>query len=529
MRLPLDVHAPELGRLKVTILSADTGRPAPAMVRLVWKTMNLERTPANAIEFAPQFDQQGNPSGRRRVQIPNHPGEPFWCVPGPIDMLVPPGEWEIHVLRGLEHAGVSDSFTVASGGLTEKSYTPARWVDMRKLGWYSGDDHVHCRILSDDDARRLMAWVQAEGIQVANVVKMGDINRTWFEQRGWGKAYRVIEGDTVLSPGQECPRTHQQLGHTLAMNTTSMVRDTDRYYIYEEVADAVHAQGGLWGYAHVLSKSFFVDRDMSINVPKGKADFVELMQFGALGTELYYDFLNTGFKVTASAGSDVPWGGTVGEVRLYAYVGDGPFKVDDWFAAVKKGRTFTTNGPMLELRVDDALPGDERIVKNDRKLRVRARAWGDPRRLVPVRLEIVRHGEVIRSAESTDPMRKELALDFEVQAGHGFWIAARARGSDGSVAHTTPVYVIREGLRFWKFDEVEALLARRAASLEEVEKIVAEATRRRDQGGFTADRAKQQLAVQGPELLQRVAAARKIYEDLKQVAERERPLRTPAK
>jgi hypothetical protein len=39
------------------------------------------------------------------------------------------------------------------------------------------------RILSDADARNLMAWVQAEDIHLANVVKMGDIYRTYFEQR----------------------------------------------------------------------------------------------------------------------------------------------------------------------------------------------------------------------------------------------------------------------------------------------------------------------------------------------------------
>jgi hypothetical protein len=88
---------------------------------------------------------------------------------------------------------------------------------MRKRGWWSGDDHVHCRILSDEDARHLMAWVQAEDIHLANIVKMGDIYRTYFEQRGFGPTYRVVDGEFVLTPGQECPRTHDQIGHALAM------------------------------------------------------------------------------------------------------------------------------------------------------------------------------------------------------------------------------------------------------------------------------------------------------------------------
>jgi hypothetical protein len=273
----------------------------------------------------------------------------------------------------------------------------------------------------------------------------------------------------VLVPGQECPRTHEQLGHTLALNITAMVRDPERYFLYDTVFDAVHAQGGLAGYAHVNSGLFHVHRDMSLNVPRGKVDFVEILQFNHLGTDLYYDFLNLGCKLTASAGSDVPWGGTLGEVRVYAYLGREPFNADNWFKAFGRGRTFTTSGPMLEFRVDDALPGDELPVKANRKLRVRARAWGDPRRMAPVTLEVVRHGEVLRAATSDDPQRPEARLDFTVEAGHGFWIAARARAGDGTSAHTTPVYVVREGLRFWKFEGLEDLLAKREESLRQIE------------------------------------------------------------
>ena len=76
-----------------------------------------------------------------------------------------------------------------------------------------------------------MAWVRAEDIHLANVVKMGNIYRTFFEQRGFGPQFRVLDGEFALVPGQECPRTHEEIGHTLAMNITSMVRDTDRYFL----------------------------------------------------------------------------------------------------------------------------------------------------------------------------------------------------------------------------------------------------------------------------------------------------------
>ena len=525
VRLPLDITTPVPGRLKLTVVSDDTGKPAPAMVHLAWRTDGLTRQPANGIEFASQFDKQGKASGARNANLPGPLNESFWCMPGPCDMVVAPGTWQIGVRRGVEHQAIFEDVTIRSGETLERRFRPKRWADMRKRGWWSGDDHVHCQILSDQDARQLMAWVQAEDIHLANVVKMGDIYRTYFEQRGFGPGYRVTDGDFVLCPGQECPRTHDQIGHTLAMNITSMVRDTDRYFLYDEVFDAVHAQGGLTGYAHINSGLFHVHRDMSLNMPRQKVDFAEILQFNHLGTGLYYEFLNLGCKLTASAGSDVPWGGTIGEARAYACLGKKPFSADTWFEAFRRGRTFTTSGPMLELRVEDALPGDEIRLQADRKLQVRARAWGDPKRMAPVKLEIVRHGEVIRSAESADPMRPEARLDFTVDSGRGCWIAARARAGDGTSAHTTPVYVIRDGLRFWKYDGLDELFAKRLASLGQIEEIVAEARRLDAAGKLENDRYRKQLAKQGDALLERVVLARQLYERLKQVAEAEKEQR----
>jgi hypothetical protein len=521
-QLPLDVTTPAPGRLRLTVLSDDTGKPTPAMVRLMWRVDGLQRRPANGIEFAPQFDSQGHASGVRAANLPGPLGVHFWCVPGPFDMALAPGVWQIGVRRGVEHEVLFEDVTIRSGELTAKTLRPRRWVDMRQRGWWSGDDHVHTRILSDDDARNVMAWTQAEDVHLANIVKMGDIYRTYFEQRGFGPAFRVVDGEYVLAPGQECPRTHDQIGHTLAMNITAMVRDPERYFLYDTVFDAVHAQGGLTGYAHVNSGMFHVHRDMSLNVPRAKVDFVEILQFNQLGTDLYYEFLNLGCKLTASAGSDVPWGGTIGEVRAYAYLGRQPFSADNWFKAFGRGRTFTTSGPMLEFRVDDALPGDELLVKSPRKLRVRARAWGDPQRMAPVKLEIVRHGEVIRDTGSRDPAKPEAKLDFTVEAGDGFWIAARARAGDGTSAHTTPVYIIRPGLRFWKFDGLEDLLAKREESLRQIEGIIAEARRLEAEGRLDTDRYRQQLARQGDALLERLALARGLYAELRRTAEAER-------
>ena len=433
------------------------------------------------------------------------------------------------IRRGVEHIPIFDTFTVESGQTVEKTYKPKRWVDMRKRGWYSGDTHVHCRIMSDMDAKRLMAYVQAEDIHVANILMMGNFRRTYFEQRGFGKEYRVIDGDYILAPGQEEPRTFATLGHFIGLNLTSFVRNTDYYFLYDLFADIIHEQGGLAGYAHANSGAFRVARDMSMNIPKGKIDFLEIIQGMYLGTGYYFDYLNLGFKLTATAGSDIPWGHTIGDVRVYAYIGNQPFTADAWFEAFENGRTFVTNGPMLEFYVDDALPGDEIELTDNRKLRVRARAWGVPERIgaVPKKLEIIRHGEVIRSIDSSDPSQEELSLDFEIDSEFGFWITARAEGVDGTHALSTPIFVIRKGFRFWKFEAIDEIMNRSLIALDKVEQSVEETRKRyEDNKMFTDELEYKQLNVLSSELLKRVDAAREIYRKLKEeTAVEERPIR----
>lgn len=508
------VRPQEPGRVRIRIVSEESGEVVPAMFRMTWQTDGRARAPAGAIEFAPRFDSQGSPTAERRARLPGRLSGSYWCVTAPFDMVAAPGAWDITVRRGLEFVPVFDTFRVEAGEVVERVYTVKRWVDMRERGWFSGDDHVHFQLLNDHDANALLAWLRAEDVHIANVVKMGDINRTWFEQRGFGDTHRVVSDDYILSPGQECPRTHRQLGHTVHMNTKSMVRNTEQYYLYDRVFDEVHRQGGLVGYAHVDRNLFHVARDMSMNVPQGKADFVEILQFGSMGTATYYEFLNLGFPLTASAGSDVPWGGTVGEVRVYAYLGEEVFSADAWFAAVQQGRTFVTNGPLLEFTVDQAMPGDTIRSREDRTLQLKARVWGHPERSLPRRLEVVQHGHVIASVEASSRDQIELKLERQIEVANGSWIAVRAQGRDGSEAHTTPIYIVREPFRFWHHDSTPELIAARRANLDEIEQMVRDAKETIAAGQHLQDRWIVQLAKQGDELLERVTRARAVYREL---------------
>ena len=228
--------------------------------------------------------------------------------------------------------------------------------------------------------------------------------------------------------------------------------------------------------------------------------------------------MNLGMKLTASAGSDYPVGSAIGEVKVYAYIGrDEEFSIDKWFDAFAKGRTFVTSALFLEFQVDDALPGDEIHVKRDRQLRVTAKVRGHAKLDLPRRLEIVQFGKVIKKVVAKKRTDAELTLDFTISAGHGGWLAARAYGRHkASAAHTSAIWVIREGLRPWDHQNVPAAIGMRMTSLKELEEEL-ERIKKVTKTHPYID--------QWPELKKRIDDATKIYEDLRQLYEKEKPMR----
>ena len=464
----ITVEAPPTGFLKVTVLD-DNGEPTPAMVRLTSETDGRLKRPSNAIDFSPHFGaiRTGSGSAPEPINVPGAVGGPYWCVPGPFHMVVPAGKWEIRVYRGFEREPVVDTVRVDEGETAERTYQPERWVDMPTHGWYSGDDHIHARIMSDHDARRLMAWLKAVDIHVGNTLEMGDRYRTHYEQRGFGPDFRVQDGDHVLVPGQEDPRYWR--GHAIGLNLKDIVRDEEHYVLNDLTVDRIRAQGGLYGFAHVNHNMFNVQRDMTLLLPRGKADFGEILQFSWLNTDLYYKFLDLGYRLTASAGSDTPYGTGIGELSVYACIGDQPFTADAWFEAMRRGRTFVTNGPMVDFQIDGAHPGDTVQIEPGKKVRVKVRAWGRKGGSAPELVQVYKHSEVIYEAKAADDATESISFEFELQPGYGAWVAVRVFGRDESQAHTTPIYLVRDGFRFWNVGRAVELIRERYSTIDEMD------------------------------------------------------------
>ncbi|MFI4912222.1 MAG: CehA/McbA family metallohydrolase [Sedimentisphaeraceae bacterium JB056] len=518
---------PDSGQLSVKVVD-QSGRNVAAMVRLKSLDSGKLLAPPNFIDYSDTMWMMVPQSLNYKYgtfycyTLDDFTG-PFWVTPKPFEMAVPAGKWLLEVYRGIEITAHREEIEINPGGHTERTVCLKRWVNMAEKGWYSGDDHIHSRMENSEDAEKLMFLAKAADIHLLNILEMGNHERTWFSQRGFGKDFRVADDGYFLVPGQEDPRS--QMGHAIGINIRSLARNTEKYLLNDLVADEIHKQGGLYGHTHVGEKAFAIFRDMTMLIPRGKSDFNSILQIH-LGTEYYYDFLNLGYKLTASAGSDAPYGGMTGLVRVYAYTGKDKFEPDDWFDAMKKGNTFVSCGPMLEFTVNGQIPGSEIVVDGNEPLTINAKAWGQKGVSAPKLLEVIKLGEPIKQTSSTDPAVKSLDIEMALDSEYGFWIALHAVGHNGSEAHTTPIYVSRKGFRHWDIEKAEALIDSRLEILDGIEKMVSEAETRMIKGDIEPiDYWSALPALNGEQLRERLNIIRSLMFDLQEKLKDEEEIR----
>jgi hypothetical protein len=121
---------------------------------------------------------------------------------------------------------------------------------------------------------------------------------------------------------------------------------------------------------------------------------------------------------------------------------------------------------MLMLTADGAMPGDDLKVTRNATVRIRARAWAPEIIGSPKTLELISHGRVIHTVESSNSKKQELRLEFSLRGETSQWIAARVTSHNGALAHTSPVYLVVDGNSFRDLPELPQLIDKRLKELD---------------------------------------------------------------
>jgi len=394
---------------------------------------------------------------------------PYWSEPamyqtsGDFTIDLAPGKWRISLEHGNEYIPISEEFILSSKEkeLT-KTFILKRWIDLPKRGWYSGDIHVHHPTNKPEFKDFLLEYAKAEDVHMVNVLQMGDDHRIDFKQEGFGEKFRTMRGDICLVSGQEDPRS--TYGHIIGLNISQHARDTSKYNYYDLIFKKLHQQpGALAGFAHFAWNGNGDPMGVPLYINTGEIDFFELLQNSQINTHDYYDYLNLGFRITAAAGSDVPWCGTIGEVRTFVYTG-GEFSADSWFAALKSGNTFVSNGPALFLEVDGKLPGSEVMKTKGSKAELTLKAISNPAIGNINRVEIYQNdGLLVQKINKA--IQDSIDIKISLTLKKSQWVAAVVYCDNGAVAHTSPVYIVVDGHPTWDAKTAPYIIHRHLGAL----------------------------------------------------------------
>ena len=456
------------GRVHLDVKDATSGTSVPARVGL-YDSSGRAPLPSHQALLVERFaDKVRLLSVAPRAFWPSANRVAFY-VEGSYEADLPTGTYELVVARGPEFRVYHGNFDIREGQTTAVSVNLQRYANLPGRGWFSGDDHIH---LARDETRDLPVWTQvaAEDVHVGNLLQMGNIARTYFEQPAWGKAGRFERNGYLVASGQEDPRTGH-LGHTIHHNLQKPIHlSQDTYFLYSRAFDESHRQGGISGYAHLNADWFNVRRGLALDVPFGAVDFLEIFQAGKLSTEAWYDFLNLGYRLTPSAGSDFPYTDLPGVVRDYVKV-EGSGDADAWYASFRSGHTYVTNGPFLEFTVNGHQMGDELHVARGSRLDIAAQAALNPDVDSLDRLELVVLGDVTVTESAKG--RDRVEIEAHLTASRSMWIAVRAFGGrqeewNTTAAHSAPIYVIVDDQPAWKAEAVPQLVAQERAVLKDI-------------------------------------------------------------
>jgi hypothetical protein len=415
-------------------------------------------------------------------------------------VALPPGEYTIEYTRGPEYRKKTQHVKVASEPLS-LTFHLDRWIDPAKMGWYSGDHHVHAAGCAHYEKptegvypQDMMRYILGEDLKVGSVLSWGPgwyFQKTFFEAKDnkLSTAENLMRYDVEVSG---FPSSHT--GHIVLLGLkeqdypgSKRIEDWPSWGIpvfrWAKKQDAVtgFAHSG-WGLA--IKKEALPTDEMPpfdgiganeyvVGVTQDLVDFISTVDTPyAWELNVWYHTLSAGYRARISGETDFPciYGDRVGLGRSYVRQ-SGKLDYRDWAVGIREGRNYVSDGKshLLDFKVNDLRMGDRgselRIdapgavhvtanvaalldEKADEAIRKTPydqkpyweleRARIGNSRKVP--LELVVNGQAVAKQE-IEADGKMRAVSFDTRIDRSAWVALRILPS----SHTNPIFVLLGG------------------------------------------------------------------------------------
>ena len=388
----------------------------------------------------------------------NRPGGGPWyrgsfAAQGKTVVEVPAGSYTVVAERGPEFGRLEETVTVSEEQPAELRVRLEPWIRMNERGWWSADFHVH---RPSEDAAKL---VLAEDLNLGVVFTMWNKQDLWQDKEF--PTQQEIAADpnhliTVLNAEDERGGgawMFHGLRHKLDLAADGRWFPLGLKFIQDAKAQRYYPRGFPWfdsekpfwwevpvvmalsppdsfGVIHNHFNQYGINDSEAWGRPRGSEKYPGPEGFVEASLDLYYRYLNLGFRIPPSAGSAsgvLP--NPVGYNRIYVQM-DRPFSVQSWYDAYRDNSSFVTNGPMLFFEAAAAPNRQMRLTVD-----VQSRGPLD-------RIEIVANGKVVQKFDAPEG-KTTFHTELTMESGEHTWVAARCfEKSDSTIrmAHSKPVF-----------------------------------------------------------------------------------------
>jgi hypothetical protein len=473
-----------------------TARPA---ARVTLRVLDFDDQPTTGSFLIRDSAGRVYPSQAKRL-APDFAFQPQVYRADGESVALPPGEYSIEYTRGPEYRKKTQRVRVASDPLT-LTFRLDRWIDPAKLGWYSGDHHVHAagcahyeRPTEGVYPQDMMRHILGEDLKVGAVLSWGPgwyFQKTFFE----GKNNPLSTSQNLMRYDVEVsgfPSSHT--GHIVLLGLkeqdypgSKRIEDWPSWGV--PIFRWAKQQGAVAGFAHsgwglALKKEALPSEEIPpfdgiganeyvVGVTQDLVDFISTVDTPyAWELNVWYHTLSAGYRTRISGETDFPciYGDRVGLGRSYVRQ---RAKLDyrDWVDGIREGRNYVSDGKshVLEFQVNGLEMGDRGSeVRLDAPGMVQVKAnvaalldqtpndairrqpydqkpyWdlerariGDSRR---VPLELVVNGVAVARQE-IEADGKIRPVSFAQKIDRSSWVALRILPS----SHSNPVFVLLGG------------------------------------------------------------------------------------
>lgn len=422
--------APGNGQIQVLALE-ESGNPTDARIYVVDES-GRGHTP----EYGYAYTQ-----GTRCFHVTN---------PSLARIEAPAGRYVVSAMKGFEHRLVRKTVDLREGESVTVSLVVTRERPLANRDWISGDHHTHLfrhggslyPMINLDDVLHI---ARGEGL---DYLPFMGVDTGWRDRSSADHRGLLVRSTHELTRdfwGHICPigisglPTWEERGNAFPMNM--------------DWIETVRNLGGAVAYAHPYGplrkgeefaaieslESGLIAREFPINVALGVPCTIDLLAKedarGDFELKLrdYMRLLNLGFRAGVSGSTDFHLDQgrePIGGLRTYAYA---PRRTWAEIAnAYNQGRTFATNGPLIDLRVAGRTPGETIQLDLPGAVKVNLTAgslWGVDT------VEIWRDGVLTRSIDAREGgIDAEISIDVE-RSG---WLLAIVKGGAAPEVMTTP-------------------------------------------------------------------------------------------